>query len=161
MLEVAGRGIRTKCGKHTETVGAGWGELRVGPRGALTRTVPYLAREGGCVRGQALPCREGATALSRRIFPKRKRPSGALWGTLQSPLHPGCQALPQGCGGNQAQILSTKHRGESAQHTETTGTNRGECNSERQETKGSGKSMNQGRPPSCARRPIAQRRVSA
>ena len=45
-----------KCGKHMETTGTGWGELRVGPCGALTRTVPSLAGEVGCVRGQALPC---------------------------------------------------------------------------------------------------------
>ena len=33
----------------------------------------------GYVRGQALPCREGATGVSRRIFPKNKK---TLWGTL-------------------------------------------------------------------------------
>ena len=47
-----------KCGKHTETVGASWGELRVGPCGVLTQTVTSLAGEVGCVRGQALPCME-------------------------------------------------------------------------------------------------------
>ena len=45
------------------------------------------------MRGQTLPCMEGVTGLSRRIFPKGKRPSGALWGIplqqhIQSPLHP-------------------------------------------------------------------------
>ena len=54
--------------------------MRVGPCGALTQTVPGLAGEVGCVRGQALPSMEGAAGLSRRIFPKRKRPSGTLWG---------------------------------------------------------------------------------
>ena len=72
---------------------AGWGELRVGPGRTLTQTVPGLAGEVGCVRGQAFPCTEGATGLSRRIFQKRKRPLVALWGIplqqqLQSPLHP-------------------------------------------------------------------------
>ena len=36
-------------------MGASWRELRVGPFGALTWTVPGLAGEVGCVRGQALP----------------------------------------------------------------------------------------------------------
>ena len=53
-----------------------WGELTVGLCGTLTWTVPGLAGEVGCVRGQALPSMEGATELSRRIFPKRKKPSG-------------------------------------------------------------------------------------
>ena len=78
---------------NPQRLGTGWKELRVGPCGTLTRTVHGLAGEVGCVRGQALPCMEEATRLSRRIFPKRKRPSGALWGIplqqqLQSPLHP-------------------------------------------------------------------------
>ena len=85
-----------RSGKHTETVGTNWGELRVGPSGALSQTVPSLAGDMGCGRGQALPCAEGAegaAGLSRRIFSKRKRPLGALWGILlqqqlQSPLHP-------------------------------------------------------------------------
>ena len=45
----------------------------------LAWTVPGLAEEVGCVRGQALPCKEGATGSSRRIFPKKKK---TLWGTL-------------------------------------------------------------------------------
>ena len=45
----------------------------------LAWTVPGLAGEVGCVRGQALPCMEGATGSSRRIFPKKKK---TLWGTL-------------------------------------------------------------------------------
>ena len=78
--------------KPTETVGAGWGQLRVGPCGVLIQTVPGLAGEMGCVRRQAFPCMEGVAGLSRRISSKRKRPSGALWGILlqqqlQSPLH--------------------------------------------------------------------------
>ena len=39
-----------------------------------------LAGEVGCVRTG--PSLYGAAGLSRRIFPKRKRPLGALWGTL-------------------------------------------------------------------------------
>ena len=74
-------------------MGAGWGELKVGPCGTLDRTVPGLPGEVGCVRGQALSCMERAAELGRMILPKRKRPSGALWGIplqqqLQSPLHP-------------------------------------------------------------------------
>ena len=41
-----------------ETVGYGWGELRVGLCQALIHRVPRLAGEVGCVRGQALPCVE-------------------------------------------------------------------------------------------------------
>ena len=62
-----------------EAMGTGWRELRVGPFQAMTQTVSGLAGEVGCVRGQALPCMEGATGLSRRIFPKKKK---TLWGTL-------------------------------------------------------------------------------
>ena len=80
-----------RSGKPMETVGAGWGELRVGLYETLTWTVPGLAGEVGCVREQALHSMEGASGLSRRIFSKRKRPSGSLWGIplqqqLQSPL---------------------------------------------------------------------------
>ena len=35
-------------------MGDSWGELRVGPSQALTQTLPGLAGEVGCVRGQAL-----------------------------------------------------------------------------------------------------------
>ena len=45
----------------------------------LTWTAPGLAGEVGCVRGQALPCKERATGSSRRIFPKKKQ---TLWGIL-------------------------------------------------------------------------------
>ena len=55
-----------------ETVGTRWGELRVGLCGALTWTVPGLAGEVGCVRGQAFPCMEGAAGFS----PKEKDPQG-------------------------------------------------------------------------------------
>ena len=58
LIEVRGRGIRTKCGKHRKTVGAGWGDLRIGPYEVLTMAVSGLAGEVGCVRGQALPCTE-------------------------------------------------------------------------------------------------------
>ena len=45
------------------------------------------------MRGQALPCMEGATRLSRKIFPKKKKTLGAIWGIplqqqLQFPLYP-------------------------------------------------------------------------
>ena len=61
--------------KPTETMGAGWGELRVGPYGALTWTVLSLAGEVGCVRGQDLPCMK---IEQEDFLKKRKRPSGAL-----------------------------------------------------------------------------------
>ena len=59
MPEVTERGIRTKwqthssC-EHPQTVDAGWGELRVGPVGALNWIVPCLVGEVGYIRGQAL-----------------------------------------------------------------------------------------------------------
>ena len=53
--------------------------MKVGPLGTLTQTAPGLAGEVGCVRGQALPCTEGATGVSRRIFPQKKK---TLRGTL-------------------------------------------------------------------------------
>ena len=74
-------------------MGAVSGELKVGLRAILTQTAQGLAGEVGCVRGQALPCMEGATRLSRKIFPKKKKTLGAIWGIplqqqLQPPLHP-------------------------------------------------------------------------
>ena len=60
-------------------MGAGWGELKVELCVTLTQTVLGLAGEVGCVRGKVLPYMEGATGLSRRIFPKTKIPLGALW----------------------------------------------------------------------------------
>ena len=59
MLEVTGRGLRRKCQthggcEHPQTVDAGWGELRVGPVGALNWIVPCLVGEVGYIRGQAL-----------------------------------------------------------------------------------------------------------
>ena len=65
-----------KCGKHTETLGAGQGELRVGPCGALTQQSLSTWRGGLSENGQAIPCTEGVAGLSRRIFSKRKRLSG-------------------------------------------------------------------------------------
>ena len=44
-----------------------------------TQTAPGLAGDRGCMRGQALPCTEGATGSSRRIFPQKKK---TLWGSL-------------------------------------------------------------------------------
>ena len=51
-------GEQGRSSKPTEIVGASWGELRAGLCGALAQTVPALAGEVGCVRGQALPCTE-------------------------------------------------------------------------------------------------------
>ena len=82
MPEVTGRGIRTKW-KTQETTGAGLGELKVGLHAILTRTAPCLAGEVGCVGGQALPCLEGATGPSRRIFSEKKK---NLWGTVGNSL---------------------------------------------------------------------------
>ena len=98
-------------------MGDSWGELRVGPCGALTRTAPGLAGEVGCVRGQAPPYMERATGLSRRIFSKRKRPLGAVWEIilkqqLQSPLHPAAWCSQAGMWGSSNPNL--KHQGECA-----------------------------------------------
>ena len=101
MLKVTGRGIRTKW-KTQETTGAGLGELKVGLHAILTRTAPCLAGEVGCVRGQALPCTEGATGSRRRIFPQKKK---TLWGTLETSLAatapvcspPGHSPVPEVC----------------------------------------------------------------
>ena len=46
----------------------------------------------------------GSCTIEQEDFPKRKRPSGALWGILllqqlQSPLYPAALVLPRGCGG--------------------------------------------------------------
>ena len=68
--------------KPRETAGTGLGELKVGPHVILTLTAPGLAGEVGCVRGQPLPCTEGATGLSRRIFPQKKK---TLWCSLGNP----------------------------------------------------------------------------
>ena len=145
-------------------MGAAWGELRVGPCSALTWTVPGLAGQVGCVRGQAIPCMEGAAGLSRRIFPKRKRPSGTLWGIppqqqLQSPFRlAACLVFPRRCGG--VSSPNPKHgMVGGGMHTsggpETTGTDQGvytptrECThltTEGPETTGTGESENQGRP---------------
>ena len=45
-LKLQGRELG-RSGKPTETMGAGWGELRVGPCGTLTWTVPCIAGEVG------------------------------------------------------------------------------------------------------------------
>ena len=130
--------------------------MKVGPCVILTRIAPSLAGEAGCVRGQVLVFTEGATGWSRRIFPPKKRPSGALWGIplqqqLQSPLHP-----VQGVCTSTGECLHLTSEG-----TETTDTNRGsvpthrslceptgECPhliSEGTETTGTRESENQGR----------------
>ena len=82
--------------------------------------IPGLAGEVGYVSEKALPCTERTAGLSKRIFPKRKRPSGALWGIplqqqLQSPLHP-----VQGVCTSTGECLHLTSEG-----TETTDTNRG------------------------------------
>ena len=113
MLEVAGRGIRTKCGKHTETVGACQGELRVGLCWALTQTVPDLAGEVGCVRGWPFLVWGGRT--EQEDFLKKKKTLRDTVGNspaAAAPVSslPGCLVLPQGCEGYRAQILSTRGR---------------------------------------------------
>ena len=95
-----------------ETIGARSRELRVGPCGALTWTVPGLAGEVGCVRGQALPCieqQDWAGGFSQ----KEKDPGGTLGNSpaaavpVSSP--PSCLVLLQGCG-RYGQILSNRGR---------------------------------------------------
>ena len=97
-------------------MGAGQGELKVGPPVILTRTATSLAGEGNCVRGQALPCTEGATGSNRRIFPKKKK---TLWGTLgNSPAATAPVSSPtRHPSGNSAHLIS--------EGAETTGTTRG------------------------------------
>ena len=71
-----------------ETMGAGWGELgMLGP----DLDSPWPSWRGGLCKRTG-PSLYGVAGLSRRIFPKRKRPLEALWGTLlqqqlQSALH--------------------------------------------------------------------------
>ena len=64
-----------------ETMGTGWGELRVGPCGTLTQRVPSLAGEVGCVRGQALPCMEGHSIEQEDFLKKKKTLRGTLGNT--------------------------------------------------------------------------------
>ena len=114
-----------------ETIGARSRELRVGPCGALTWTVPGLAGEVGCVRGQALPCieqQDWAGGFSQ----KEKDPGGTLGNSpaaavpVSSP--PSCLSK-WGCGGHQPTSKAW-----------------GECKSEGPETTGTEDSANQGRP---------------
>ena len=49
---------------------AGWGELRVGPCGALTQIVSGLIGELGCVRGQAFVW---SSRLEQEEFFKKKK----------------------------------------------------------------------------------------
>ena len=68
------------------------------------------------MRGQALPCTEGATGSSRKIFPKKKK---TLWGTLgNSPVATAPVSSPtRHPSGNSAHLIS--------EGAETTGTTRG------------------------------------
>ena len=97
--------------------------MKVGPRAILTRKAHSLAGEVGCLREQALPCMEGATGLSRRIFPKKKK---TLWGTLGS--SPAATAPvsspPHHPLGDCAHLIS--------EGAETTGTTRGRVPSNRE-----------------------------
>ena len=144
MPEVAGSGIRTKWktqGYHTR-----W--LRIVESWAardLTQTAPSLTEEVSCVRGQALPCTEGAMGSGRRIFPKKKK---TLWGTLgNSPAATApVSSPPHHPSGDCVHLLS--------EGAETTGTTRGrvpskwECLhliSEGTETTGTRESANQAR----------------
>ena len=98
-------------------MGAGWGELRVGPCGALTRTVPGLAGEVGCVRGQALPYMEQQD-WAGGFSQKEKDPQGNFGefscsssSSLLSTKQPG---TPAGVWGSSSpnQSPNPKHRGE-------------------------------------------------
>ena len=82
----------------------------------LTWTAPGLAGEVGCVRGQALPYTQGATELSRRIFPQKKK---TLWRTLgNSPAATApVSSPPHHPSGDCAHLIS--------EGAETTGTTRG------------------------------------
>ena len=83
------------------------------------------------MRGQALPCMVGATGLSRRIFPKKKK---TLWGTLGNSLaatapvcSPPCHSLVRGVctsTGDCAHLIS--------QGAETAGTTRARVPSNRE-----------------------------
>ena len=96
-------------------MGAGQGELKVGQRVILTWTAPGQAGKGGCVRGQALHCTEGATGSSTRIFPQKKK---TLWGTLwNSPVATApVSSPPHHPSGDCAHLIS--------EGAETTGTTR-------------------------------------
>ena len=86
-------------------------------------TAPRLAGEVGYVRGQALPCKEGATGLSRRIFRKKKK---TLWGTLgNSPAATApVSSPPHHPSGDCVHLIS--------EGAETTGTTRGRLPSNRE-----------------------------
>ena len=92
---------------------------------------------------------------------KEKDPQGHCgelsWSSSSSLLSTWLPSAPAGLWGISSP--NPKHWGESAHHTKTTGTNWGECNSERHQTKDTGESANQGRPRACT--PIAWSRVSA
>ena len=72
MLKVTGRGIRTKW-KTQGDCRCRLRRVESWVRVILTQTAPSRAGEVGCVIGQALPCTEGATGSSRRIFPKKEK----------------------------------------------------------------------------------------
>ena len=112
-------------GKHRENVGMGWGELRVGLCGALTRTAPGLAGEVGCVRAQALPCTEQKDFLKKKETVGGSLGNSAAAAPVSSP--PGCPpSPPRGlCG---ASSPNPKHRAGGSAHLgepEITGTYQG------------------------------------
>ena len=131
--------------------------MKVGPSVILTHTARGLAGKVGCVRGQALPCMEGATRLSRKIFPKKKKTLGAIWGIplqqqLQSLLHPNTRQQTV-CTSSQRELrLQASPRG-GYPVTRSTPNDRGVCPSTREclhlisegtETTGTRESANQG-----------------
>ena len=120
-----------RSGKHTETVGASWGELRVWPCGALTRTVLSLAGEGGCVRGQALLCMERQD-WAGGFSQKEKDPRGQFgeisWNNSSSLLATWLPGAHAGLWGTLSP--NPKHRVGGVHTTPNTSTGQGECNSE-------------------------------
>ena len=90
-FEVTGRGTRTKWQTHRDC-GRRMGKIESWAVWGPDTGSPRSSQRGGLCERTG-PSLYGAAGLSRRIFPKRKRPSGALWGTLlqqqlQSPFHP-------------------------------------------------------------------------
>ena len=68
------------------------------------------------MRGQALPCMERATGVSRRIFPKKKKTLWGIWGNSPAATAP-VSSPPHHPSGDCAHLIS--------EGAETTGTTRG------------------------------------
>ena len=126
-------------------MGAGWGDLRVWPCGALTRTVPGLDGEAGCVRGQTLPCTEGAREgrIEQEDSLKKKKTLGGTLGN--SPAATAPVSSPPG----HLPFWECAHRPGSVCTHWSLYAPTWECPhliSEGAETTGTGESANQGRP---------------